>query len=68
MQCADVMNGATYSSSRCKCTGSGGSRISRRGRQPRRGDQLPTRLYFIKFVCQNERIGTLTGGAQWVDP
>ena len=25
------------------------------------GRQLPTQLHFIKFVCQNERIGTLRG-------
>ena len=33
----------------------------RRGRQPRvglGGGQLPMQLYFVKFVCQNERIGT----------
>ena len=46
---------------------SGGSTISRRGRQ------LPTLLRFIKFVCQNERIGTLGGrgcmpGAPPLDP
>ena len=33
------------------------------GRHPRRGGgcQRPMRLRFEKFVCQNERIGTLTG-------
>ena len=35
---------------------SGGSRISRRG-----GHGLPRRLRFIKFVCQNERFGSLRG-------
>ena len=29
---------------------------------------LPTRLHFVKFVCQSERIGTLRGGACWVCP
>ena len=40
---------------------SGGSRISGRGRRPRGGRQLPRRLRFEKFVCQNERIWTLRG-------
>ena len=30
--------------------------------------QVPTQLRFIKFVCQNERIGTLRGGARPVCP
>ena len=41
------------------------------GRRPRRGRQLPRQLHFEKFVCQNERIWTLRGGAhQWhpLDP
>ena len=34
------------------------------GRGPRRsGCGLPRRLRFKNFVCQNERIGTLRGGA-----
>ena len=33
---------------------SGGSKISRRGHQPHRGDPLPIRLRLIKFVCQKE--------------
>ena len=37
---------------------SGGSRIYRRRRPPRRGRQLPTR-FSSKFVCQNEKIRTL---------
>ena len=43
-----------------------GSRISHRGgRRPRRGGrQLPRRLHFEKFVCQNERIWTRRGGAR----
>ena len=30
--------------------------------------QLPTRLFFLKFVCQNEKIGTLGGAgfASWI--
>ena len=34
------------------------------GRGPRRGGGrgLSRRLHFIKFVCQNERIGSLRGG------
>ena len=36
---------------------SGGSRFSRRG-----GRGLPRQLRFVKFVCQNERIGSLRGG------
>ena len=42
---------------------SGGSRISHRGgRGPRRGGRgLPRQLRFVKFVCQNERIGSLRG-------
>ena len=43
---------------------SSGSRISRRGRQPRRGRQLPRQLCFEKFVCQNERIWTRGGGGR----
>ena len=43
---------------------SAGSRISRRGHQPRRGCQLPRQLRFKKFVCQNKRIWTLGGGAR----
>ena len=31
------------------------------GRQSGRGRQIPTWLRFIKFVCQNERIGNLRG-------
>ena len=35
------------------------------GRGPRRwGCGLPRRLRFENFVCQNERIGTLRGGAR----
>ena len=34
-----------------------------RGRQPHVGCQLPMQLYFIIFLCQNERIGTLVGCA-----
>ena len=38
---------------------SGGSRISHKGSQHRGGrHQLPTRLCFVKFVCQNKRIGS----------
>ena len=37
-----------------KWTSSGGSRISSLG-----GHGLPRQLHFIKFVCQNERIGSL---------
>ena len=40
---------------------SGRSRISRRGRGPRRGHGLPRRLRFANFLCQNERIWTLGG-------
>ena len=48
---------------------SGRSRISRRGgRQPHGGHQLPRRLHFEKFVCQNERIWTLRGCALVVPP
>ena len=49
---------------------SGGSRISRRGgRGPRRrGRGLPRWLRFVKFVCQNERIGSLRAGARRVRP
>ena len=33
------------------------------GRGPRSGGRgLPRRLHFVKFVCQNERIGSLRGG------
>ena len=31
------------------------------GRQPRRGAVTLDDYVFVKFVCQNERIGTLTG-------
>ena len=31
------------------------------GHRPRGGRQLPRRLHFEKFVCQNERIWTLRG-------
>ena len=42
---------------------------SRGGRQPRRGGcQLPRRLHFIKFVCQNKRIWTLRGRAPAAPP
>ena len=50
---------------------SGGSRISRGGggHGPRSGERgLPRRLCFVKFVCQNERIGSLRGAAHWVCP
>ena len=43
---------------------SGGSRISCRGG----GRQLPRQLRFEKFVCQNERIGTLGGPAPAAPP
>ena len=32
------------------------------------GRGLPRRLHFIKFVCQNERIGSLRGDMCWVHP
>ena len=32
------------------------------------GRRLPTRLCFIKFVCQNKRIGDPLGDAHWVNP
>ena len=39
------------------------------GRGPRRrGCGLPRQLRFENFVCQNERIGTLRGGARWAHP
>ena len=47
---------------------SGGSRISCKGHQPGRGCQLPRQLRFVKFVCQNERIGTPWGGGWYVLP
>ena len=48
---------------------SGGSRISRRwGCGPRMGHGLPRWLLFIKFLCRNERIGSLRGGACRVRP
>ena len=47
---------------------SGGSRISRRGRGPRRGRGLPRRLRFGNFVCQNKRIGTLGRRAPGTPP
>ena len=48
---------------------SGGSRISRGGREPRRrGCGLPRQLHFKNFVCQNERIGTLGGRAPGEPP
>ena len=55
---------------------SGGSRISHLGwggRTPTSwggggGVQLPMQLRFIKFVCQNERIGVLRGAMHWVRP
>ena len=48
---------------------SGGSSISRRGGVDlvRGGRGLPRRLCFVKFVCQNERTGSL-GGACRVRP
>ena len=39
------------------------------GRGPRRrGCGLPRWLHFENFVCQNERIGTLRGGARRARP
>ena len=35
---------------------------------PHRGHGLPRQLRFIKCICQNERIGSLRGGACWVCP
>ena len=34
------------------------------------GHQLPTWLHFVKFVCRNERIGSLRGAPGWgpLDP
>ena len=40
---------------------SGRFRISCGGRQPCRGHQLPMRLCFRNFLCQNERTATLRG-------
>ena len=38
------------------------------GRSPRGGHLLPMQLCFVKFVCQNERIGTHGGGAAGAPP
>ena len=46
---------------------SAGSRISHRGRQPRRGALTPD-TRFVKFVCQNDRIWILGGGTRGVRP
>ena len=57
---------STYVSIKNLCVSlepSGGSRVSRRG-----GCGLLRRLRFVKFVCQNERIGSLTEGARRMRP
>ena len=52
---------SSLTASRFLMKGSGRSAISRGGHRPRRGYQLPTRLHFIKFRYQNERIEILRG-------
>ena len=57
------------SSSDNKYVYSGGSRIShRKAPTSYGGPQLPRRLCFKKFVCQNERIWTLRGRAPVAPP